>query len=100
MSPPSRSPSLSDMDNTIPHQESGRREQSKMIRLTVEVHNGAARFRVGISAKSIPEALALVGESNPQRKCLVKFPARAEVSFAATPATRTATVERPERLAA
>ncbi len=36
-------------------------EQQKMVKVSVEVHSGAARFRVGVQARSIREALSLVG---------------------------------------
>jgi hypothetical protein len=45
-----------------------------MIRISVQVSSGAARFRVAIQAKSIERALEIVARQNPGKVCKVTFP--------------------------
>ena len=49
--------------------------EEKMVKLSVEVRSGAARFRVGVRAGSIKKALSLVGGRYPRREVRVVFPA-------------------------
>ena len=48
--------------------------KKKVVKVSVEVRNGTARFRVGVQARSIREALSLVGAKDPQREVRVVFP--------------------------
>ena len=50
-----------------------------MVRITMEVSNGAARFSVSVQAQSIERALEIVERQNPGRECKVSFPIDAEV---------------------
>ena len=58
-------------------------EQHKrqMVKLSVEVTSGAARFTVGEQAPSIREALSLVGGKYPHREVRVAFPIEPERFF-------------------
>jgi hypothetical protein len=55
-------------------------EQKKM-RISVRVRSGAARFRVGIQAPSIREALALAGSSYPRGDVSLVLPIEPEGFF-------------------
>jgi len=46
----------------------------KMVKLSVEVRSSSARFRVGVQARSIREALGLVGGRHPRCEVRVVFP--------------------------
>jgi hypothetical protein len=59
--------------------------QQKMAKVSVEVQSGAARFRVGVQARSIREALSLVGSRFPQRDVKVVFPIELEGFLAGEP---------------
>jgi hypothetical protein len=52
-----------------------------MIRITVRVSNGTARFGVTIQAESIERALEMVARQNPGRECEVAFPIDPETFF-------------------
>ena len=52
-----------------------------MVKISVEVSNGAARFRVSVQARSIERALELVERLNPGKGCKVRFPIDAEAFF-------------------
>ena len=52
-----------------------------MIRITVHVSSGAARFGVAIQAESIERALEIVQRQNPAKDCEVRFPTDAESFF-------------------
>ncbi len=56
-------------------------QQRQMVRVSVEVRSGAARFRVGVQAPSILEALSLVGGKYPRRELRVAFPIEPERFF-------------------
>ena len=45
-----------------------------MIRISVQVSSGTARFRVAIQAESIVRALEIVASQNPGKACEVTFP--------------------------
>jgi hypothetical protein len=76
------------------------REVEMMIKVSVEVRSGTARFRVEVQAESIQRALSLVGARFPGRTYRVKFPIEPEGFFVEGPATRAASVEQPQELAA
>jgi hypothetical protein len=52
-----------------------------MIRISVEVSSGPARFRVMVQAESIERALELVARQNPGEECEVTFPIDPEAFF-------------------
>ena len=45
-----------------------------MIRISVHVSSGAARFRVAVQAESLEEALEIVARHNPSKERKVTFP--------------------------
>jgi hypothetical protein len=45
-----------------------------MVRISVQVSSGTARFRVTIQAESIERALNIVASQNPGKACEVTFP--------------------------
>jgi hypothetical protein len=52
-----------------------------MVRILVQVSNGAARFRVMVQAESIERALEIVARQNPGKECEVTFPIDPETFF-------------------
>jgi hypothetical protein len=54
---------------------------TKMVRISVEVSSGAARFRVSVQAQSIERALEIVKRQNAGKDCKVRFPIDAEAFF-------------------
>jgi hypothetical protein len=52
-----------------------------MVRISVEVSSGAARFRVSVQAQSIERALEIVKRQNAGKDCKVRFPIDAEAFF-------------------
>ena len=52
-----------------------------MIRISVQVSSGTARFRVAIQAESIERALEIVARQNPGKEYEVAFPIDPETFF-------------------
>ena len=52
-----------------------------MIRISVQVSSGAARFKVAIQAESIERALEIAAMQNPGKECEVTFPIDPETFF-------------------
>jgi hypothetical protein len=52
-----------------------------MIRISVQVSSGTARFRVAIQAESIERALEIAARQNPSKACEVTFPIDPEAFF-------------------
>jgi len=52
-----------------------------MVKVSIEVHNGTARFMVGVKAKSIEQALRTVQTRYPAKVATVKFPIDPEDFF-------------------
>ena len=52
-----------------------------MVRISIEVGNGAARFSVSVQAESIERALDIVKRQNLGKDCKVRFPIDAETFF-------------------
>jgi hypothetical protein len=52
-----------------------------MIRVTIEMREGAATRRVQISASSIERALKIAGEGRPGRRVRLLFPIDPEIFF-------------------
>ena len=68
------------------------KQKRQMVKLSVEVRSGAARFRVGVQAPSIREALSLVGGKYPHREVRVAFPIEPERFFVREPPALTGIV--------
>jgi hypothetical protein len=56
-------------------------QQQKMVGISVEVRSGTARFRVGVQAQSIREALAVVAGRYRQGVVGVAFPTQRDGFF-------------------
>ena len=52
-----------------------------MIRVTVEIREGALTYRVRVTAPSIERALEITGEGKPGRRVRLLFPIDPEVYF-------------------
>jgi hypothetical protein len=52
-----------------------------MIRISVAVSSGAARFKVAVEAESIKRAMEIVARQNPGKECEVTFPIDPESFF-------------------
>jgi hypothetical protein len=52
-----------------------------MIRISVQVSSGAARFKVMVQAESIERALEIAERLNPGKACEVTFPIDPETFF-------------------
>ena len=52
-----------------------------MVKVSIEVHNGTARFAVAVLAKSIQQALNIVAARYPGSVAKVKFPIKPEGFF-------------------
>jgi hypothetical protein len=64
-----------------------------MVRISVEVSSGAARFRVMVQAESIERALEIAKRHNPGKECRVRFPLDPELFFVKDPVAKVGTVE-------
>jgi hypothetical protein len=52
-----------------------------MVRVTVEIREGALTYRVRVTAPSIERALEIVGKGKPGRKVRLVFPIDPEIFF-------------------
>jgi hypothetical protein len=52
-----------------------------MIKISIELRSGAARYKVALLAESIEGALEMVKRYNPGKECKVVFPIDSEVFF-------------------
>ena len=52
-----------------------------MVKVSIEVHSGMARFAVAIKAQSIRQALSLVAARHPSSVIRVEFPIAPESFF-------------------
>ena len=59
-----------------------------MVRISVEVGSGAARFRAMVQAESIERALEIARRHNPDKECRVTFPLDPEAFFIEDPVVR------------
>jgi hypothetical protein len=64
-----------------------------MIRISVQVSSGAARFRVMVQAESIERALEIAKRHNPGKECQVTFPIEPESFFVGDPVAKVEGVE-------
>jgi hypothetical protein len=60
-----------------------------MVKVSIEVRNGAARFDVAVQAENIQRALSFVGKRYPDGNVRVKFPIDAERFFVKGTAAQT-----------
>ena len=65
-----------------------------MVRISVELTGGAARFRVAVQAESVRRALEIVERRNPGCNARVVFPIDPEAFFVGDPAARSGLIER------
>ena len=59
-----------------------------MVKISVEVESGTARFGVVVQAESIERALEIARRHNPGSECRVTFPLDPETFFAEDPVAR------------
>jgi hypothetical protein len=73
-----------------------------MVKVSVEVRSGPARFHVSVRAESVRKALRMVGARYPQGEVRVAFPIEPEGFFVDGSSTLAGVLEteRPKRLAA
>jgi hypothetical protein len=73
-----------------------------MVKVSIEVSSGAARFSVAVQAESIERAVSLVAGRHPDWNYRVKFPIDPEGFFVKDPAARSEIVgfEQPDLIAA
>ena len=73
-----------------------------MVKVSIEVHSGAARFDVAVQAESIQKAVSFVKERYSNGNVRVKYPIEAESFFVEDPTARRGIVglEPPARVAA
>ena len=57
------------------------KESTEMIRVTVEIREGALTHRTRVTAPSIERALKIAGGGKPSRKVSLVFPIEPEVFF-------------------
>jgi hypothetical protein len=60
-------------------------QQQKMVKVSVAVRSGAARFHVGVQAQSIRKALSMVGGRYPGDEVRVAFPIEPDGFFVREP---------------
>jgi hypothetical protein len=74
----------------------------QMVKVSIEVTSGAARFRVSVQAESIRKALGMVKVRYPQGEVGIVFPMEPEGFFVDAPPTLAGMrgTERPKQLAA
>ena len=73
-----------------------------MVKVSIEVRNGATHFNVAVRAQSIKRAVSIVRGRYPRCDVRVKFPIDPEGFFVKEPAPRSGIVrvERPDLIAA
>ena len=71
-----------------------------MVRVSVEVREGATLFRVGVQAESISRAVSIVKGSHPGREVRVVFPLSPENCFLDNPKKTRKETERSRQLRA
>jgi hypothetical protein len=59
--------------------------EQKMVRISVEVRSGTARFRVGVQAENVRKALSMVEGGYPRGMVGVVFPTEPEGFFVSEP---------------
>jgi hypothetical protein len=61
--------------------ENRRRRDTEMIRVTVEIREGALTYRVRVTDTSIERALEIAGEGKPGRRVRLVYPIDPDVFF-------------------
>jgi hypothetical protein len=61
---------------------------SQVVKVSIEVRSGVARFDVAVQAQSIQRAVSFVGERYPNGNVRVRFPIDADGFFVKDPADR------------
>ena len=64
-----------------------------MVRISIQVSSGSARFKVMVQAESIERALEIAERHNPGKECRVTFPLDPETFFAGDPDARIEAIE-------
>jgi hypothetical protein len=64
-----------------------------MVRISVEVSSGTARFRVSVLARSIKRAMDIVRGQNPGKNCKKRFPIDPKRVLVKDPAARGGLIE-------
>jgi hypothetical protein len=59
-----------------------------MVKVSIEVRSGAARFDVGVQSESIQRAMSFVRERYPKGTVRVKFPIEPESFFVEDPTSQ------------
>jgi hypothetical protein len=86
---------------SAPPERKERTMGQRIVKLSVEVRSGTARFRVGVQAESIRRALCVVGARYPASEVAVVFPIEPEGFFLKGPALAgVVETEHPKELAA
>ena len=67
-----------------------------MVKISIEVRNGATRFDVAVQAWSIQQAMSFVRERYPNTDVRVRFPIDPEGFFVNEPAARAGLIEREQ----
>ena len=65
----------------------------EMVRISIQVSSGSARFKVMVQAESIERALEIAERHNPGKECQVTFPLDPESYFCDGPVARVEPVE-------
>jgi len=65
-----------------------------MVRISVRVSSGSARFRVMVQAESIERALEIARRHNPAAECQVSFPIDPESFFVGGSAPKVGSAEQ------
>jgi hypothetical protein len=68
-----------------------------VVRVSIEVRSGAARFDVAVQAESIQRALTIVGAHHPGSDVRVRFPIDPETFFVNDPAAPTGLIDFGKR---
>jgi hypothetical protein len=71
-----------------------------MVKVSIEVRSGVARFRVAVSAQSIERAVSLVAGRYPAHNVKVNFPIEPEDFFVDDRVPGAGMVEMAQRIAA
>ena len=71
-----------------------------MIKISLQVRSGAARFKVAVQAESIERALEIAKRCNPGKECRVTFPIDPEAFFVRDHVAGCATVGSQVRIVA
>ena len=71
-----------------------------MVRISVEVRSGTARFKVMVQAESIERALEIARSHNPDKECRVTFPLDPESFFVQDSAAVAGRIEQEKQPAA